>query len=323
MTGRTLHAPRAQFAMDAARSLFFAVFRQALPADEPEIVRLLAAIGWHFEATLASGRTAWMVEELQATFGLNRRAADAAAREAWDLWMQTRLEDVVLSRAMSAGAPARSAPEAGAGAGRAHVSDWVRLDGELPDRGLLLHLSAGNRKMAAWGLSAAGATVGKPRDWVGVFGRRGLPPAGKGAARRSWLNERESVGRLADEDSMPIRWLGDEAALEAHLDRGGLALVAVDDQGLAERRAGRLFGREADLAVLPWALAAKHPTSLLQVGRLRDKTHLVRLAQPARQPEDGALDPIATLGLLEDDVRRRPGHYAMTLVDQRMRRPPL
>ncbi len=307
MTPRTLHAPRAQFALDLARTAFFGVFRQALPADEPEVLRLLAAIGWHFEATLSPGRTAWMVEELVASFALNPRAADAAAREAWDLWMQTRLEDVVLSRVVRGGAP----------------GTWVRVEGEVPERGLLLHLSAGNRRMAAWALAEAGVARGREPGWLGVYGLRGLPPVGRGSARRSWLNERESRARLADEDTLPMRWLGDEEALRRHVEGGGLAIVAADDRGFREMRHGVLLGRPTPLASLPWALATTHPVALLSVERLRDKTHLARISAVARRRATGggpgAVDREATLGLLEDDLRRRPGHYAMTLVERRLR----
>ncbi len=291
----TLHPPRAQWVLDAARFGFRSVFQQALPPDEPELLRLLAAVGWHIEAALSPGRTVWMVEELQATFGLNRAAAIAAAREAWDLWMQSRLEDAVLSRVES-------------------TAGWVRLDGALPERGLVLHLSAGSRKMAAWALADAGEKAGRPRGWVGAFGKRGLPPTGEGARRRSWLNRRDAAERRAAEDELPVTWIEDEPALGRHLQAGGLALVGVDDRGFRDTRAGTLFGRPGPLAELPWTLARQHPTVLLGVERLRDKTHLVRLF-PAHGGEQ------AILQALEADVRRRPGHYAMTLVDWRMRGP--
>lgn len=288
-----LHPPRAQWLFDAARLTFRRGFQQVLPPDEPEVLRLVAGLGWHVEAALSPVRTAWMVEELERTFGLNRKAADAAAREGWDLWMQGRLEDAVFSRLDD-------------------VARWVRVAGQVPERGLVLHLSAGSRKMAAWGLAHHGRARGRGDRWVGVFGRRGLPPVGKGATRRSWLNERDAAERREEEDRLPWAWLEDEDALSAHLARGGLALVAVDDRGFRHLEPGALFGRPSPLARAPWALAQAHPTSWMGVERLRDKTHLVRVHPSPGHEQD-------VLGALEADLRRRPGHYAMTLFDRKMR----
>ncbi len=286
-----LRPPRAQWVFDAARLLFRRGFHHALPPDEPEVLRLLAGLGWHVEAALSPVRTAWMVEELQVTFGLNRKAADAAAREGWDLWMQARLEDAVFSRLEAA-------------------QRWVRVVGTVPERGLVLHLSAGSRKMAAWGLAEHGRALGRGDRWLGVFGRRGLPPVGKGSARRSWLNEQDAAERLAEEDLLPWAWLEDERALAAHLGRGGLALVAVDDRGFEQLVPGVLLGRPGPVATLPWELAGVHGASWMGVERLRDKTHLVRVHPGAGVDVQAAL---------EADLRRRPGHYAMTLVDRKMR----
>lgn len=288
-----LRPARAQWALDAARYGFRALFEQALPPDEPEVLRLLAGLGWHAEAMLSPVRNEWLVEELQASFGLNRAAADAGAREAWDLWMQGRLEDAVIARLAS-------------------TAGWVRLEGALPESGLVLHLSAGSRKMAAWALAEAGAKAGRPRGWVGVHGRRGLPPSGEGARRASWLNRWDAADRLRADDMLPVRWIEEEDSLRRHLDSGGLAVVAVDDRGFTDNVAGTLFGRPTALATLPWTLASEFPTVLLSVERLRDKTHLARLLSAPGGPE-------AMLAALEADVRRRPGHFAMTLVDWRMR----
>lgn len=293
-----IHQPRFQFALDAVRTVFNALFREALPADEPEILRLLAGVGWHFEAVFSTGRTRWMVQELSRTFGISGRAADAAAREAWDLWMQARLEELMLPRWVGAAQPSR---------------DWVRFDGALPERGLVLHLRAGSRMMAAWAFAERAREAGLPADWVGVFGRRGLPPEGRGAVRRSWLNQRDAVRRRREEDSLPVAWLEDEQALEAHLTAGRLALVAVDDQGFEHREPGLLFGQPLPMGGLPWRLMKEHPTQWMAVERLRDKTHRVELHAAA------GLDRATLLGRLEDDVRRRPGHYAMTLFEHRMR----
>ncbi len=290
MTG--IHPPRAQFLLDAARATFWVCFRGALPSDEPEVLRLLAGLGWHVEAALSKGRTVWLEEELQRTFGLNPPAARAAAREAWDLWMQARLEEVVLPQLVRERAP---------------VEAWVRLEGELGGGGVVLHLAAGSRKMAAWALSE-----GREPGWVGIFGRRGLPAQGKGAARATWLNRWEAKTRRREENTLPFRWLEDEEALERHLGGGGLALLGVDDPGFQDQRAGTLFGQPTDLPTLPFALATRHPTYLLHMERRRDKTHQARI-------EVSQDDATAQLAALEADVRRRPGHYAMTLVDRRMR----
>lgn len=293
-----MHQPRFQFGLDAVRALFNALFREALPADEPELLRLLAGVGWHFEAGFSPGRTRWMVEEVSRTFGLSGRAADAAAREAWDLWMQARLEELMLPRWVNA---AQSSGE------------WVRFEGSLPERGLVLHLRAGSRMMAAWGLAERGCAAGHPVGWVGVFGRRGLPPEGRGSVRRSWLNQRDARRRRREENSLPIAWLEDERALEAHLSAGGVAIVAVDDQGFEDREPGVLFGQQVSMGVLPWRLRDEFPSCWMGVERLRDKTHRVELHDAT------GLDDAALLTVLEQDVRRRPGHYAMTLVEHRMR----
>lgn len=295
-----LHAPRFQFALDVARTVFNAVLREVLPPDEPELLRLAAGLGWHFEAVLSPGRTAWMEQELSATFGLTGRGAVAAAREAWDLWMQARLEELMLPRWVAVGVPSRS---------------WVRLDlpAGLPERGLVLHLHAGSRRMAAWALAEAGAAAGRPADWVGIFGRRGLPLDGKGAARRTTLNQRDAERRRREDDALPIVWLEDEDALVAHLARGGLALVAVEDRGFVDEPPGTLFGRARPMPTLPWTLAAANPTVWMTAERLRDKTHRVVLHDAA------GMGPAEVLSALEADVRRRPGHYAMTLFELRAR----
>lgn len=293
-----LHAPRLQFALDAARTVFNVVMREALPPDDPELLRLAAGLGWHFEAVLSPGRTAWMEQELAATFGLSGRSAVAAAREAWDLWMQARLEELMLPRWVAVGVPS---------------TDWVRLEGPLPERGLVLHLHAGSRRLAAWALAEAGVAQGRPARWVGIFGRRGLPLDGRGAARRTTLNRKDAERRRREDDALPIVWLEDEAALDAHLARGGLALVAVDDRGFAEEPPGRLFGRVRPMPTRPWALAAEHPTVWMSAERLRDKTHRVALHDAAGRA------PAEVLADLEADVRRRPGHYAMTLFELRYR----
>ncbi len=293
-----IHQPRFQFALDAVRTVFNAVFREALPADEPEILRLLAGVGWHFEAVFSSGRTRWMVQELSRTFGISGRAAEAAAREAWDLWMQARLEELMMPRWVLAAQSSR---------------EWVRFDGTLPERGLVLHLRAGSRMMAAWAFAERAQAAGLPPDWVGVFGRRGLPPEGRGAVRRSWLNQRDADRRRREDDSLPVAWLEDELALQAHLAARKLALVAVDDQGFTHREPGILFGQPLPMGGLPWELMKEHPTQWMSVERLRDKTHRVVLHDAAGQ------DRATLLARLEADVRRRPGHYAMTLVEHRMR----
>jgi hypothetical protein len=212
--------------------------------------------------------------------------------------MQARLEELMLPRWVNA---ARSSGE------------WVRLGGAFPERGLVLHLRAGSRMMAAWALAERARAGGRPEGWVGVFGRRGLPPEGRGSVRRSWLNERDAVNRRREEDSLPIVWLEDERGLLAHLAAGGLAIVAVDDQGFADREPGVLFGQQVSMGVSPWQLMLEYPTHWMAVERLRDKTHRVELHDAT------GLERAALLVLLEEDVRRRPGHYAMTLVEHRMR----
>lgn len=72
--------------------------RNVLPPDEPEVLRALAASFWRVERAGRPARHAALVAAARDGLGVSSRAAESLAREAQDVDLQRRLEELILGR---------------------------------------------------------------------------------------------------------------------------------------------------------------------------------------------------------------------------------
>ena len=80
------------------RALLVEVARGGLPPETPEILRAASAVWARVEAQVRPDRAAAMVEVAKTFFGESPRAAEAMLREAHDVDVQRRLEELLLWR---------------------------------------------------------------------------------------------------------------------------------------------------------------------------------------------------------------------------------
>ncbi len=72
--------------------------RNGLPPEEPEVLRALAGLSWRLELQTRGARAAAWLAAAHDIFGANVRTAEALLREAHDLDLQRRLEDLLVGR---------------------------------------------------------------------------------------------------------------------------------------------------------------------------------------------------------------------------------
>ncbi len=253
--------------------------RNVLPPDEPEVLRTVAGIGWHVEHTIRSDRARAFVAEAQRVFGVGARAAEGLAREAHDVDLQRRLEELVLGRVE---------PE--------WLDRYVELSGlETTDPpSIYLALGAPHPLVAVRALAHV-----RP-------GLCALHPAAASPARASpadrWLHRRFTELRVR----VPVLWASDLNAVAVALsERRGVH--AVINRARAGGAAGDVEEAIAGGAVLGLPLArflADHPLAplrLVLVHRERDKRWRVEITPPVQTYE------IAPK--LAAHVRRWPGQH--------------
>lgn len=219
---------------------------ETLPTDQPEILRFMAGVGWRVEKQWRRQRAALMVEEARATFGVNMRTAQALAREAHDVDLQSRLEELVVPR-LAAG----------------ELDSLVRVTGTLGP-GLMVLPRMGNWLMAvaavAWRHPGTVVMAGQvnPSGWV----------------RKVLFREREK-----EEARLPVMWERDAGALSEHLRAGRLVMCRLEDRGWTSYRREKFLGRVAMLARDPWD-AARHagvPVWPTEIHREHDKSWALRV----------------------------------------------
>lgn len=287
--------PTWQIAIDLARWAATTVVREGVPPEEPELVRFMAGVGWRAHARATPTRWAMMVDELRRTFGLSVRTAESAAREAYDLGLQARIERLLVPRL---------GPEA--------LADWVRLDGEVRGPALVVYPHAGHVLMLVAALStrAPGLTV---------FSARGSPPRQRrsvGMVRDTLVNRHLVRRKDREEERLPVRWVTTVDAAEATLRAGGVVAAAFDDRNWTRWRPVPLCGRTALLSPEPWELARRVGAPVLPATVLRehDKSHLVTVGGPIAPRLEAYLHDHA-----EPWLRANPGHYGDWLVTCRIR----
>ncbi len=287
--------PMLQLPFDLLRWGFETLMREGLPPDEPELVRLLAGVGWRLEARLTRGRWAMLVDEVRRTFRVSVRTAESAAREAYDVGLQARLEELIVPRL---------GPET--------LTEWARVRGTVAPGSLVVYPHAGSLPVLVAALAWA-------HPGLVVFRARGVAPPDRRAigSIAPTLVNRHLALRHGEEDSrLPVRWTNDPADIAHTLRSGGIAAAAFDDRAWPTYRPSLLLGREALLSPDPWdiAAAAGVPVVPAFVHRELDKTHVVELRPPIAPDLGTYLRDHA-----EPWLRNNPGHYADWLGSCRIR----
>ncbi|GDX81416.1 hypothetical protein LBMAG42_32270 [Deltaproteobacteria bacterium] len=253
--------------------------RNVLPPDEPEVLRALAGLGWRAENAIRHARADAFLVEARRLSGVGGLAAEALAREAQDVDLQRRLEELVLGRV---------------------EPQWLERYAEL----------SGVDPLDAPALYVA---LGAPHPLVGVRAlaavRPGLcalhpasvePPSASIADR--WMHRRFTELRLR----VPVLWATDVAAGSGALAEGR-GVHAVITRARAGGAAGDIEEAITGGAVLGLPLdrfLAQHssaPIRLVLVHRERDKRWRVEITPPVQTHE------IAPK--LAAHVRRWPGQH--------------
>lgn len=253
--------------------------RNALPPDEPEVLRALAGLGWRAENALRHARADAFLVEARRLPGVGGLAAAALAREAQDVDLQRRLEELVLGRVEPQWLPR-----------------YAELSGLDPSDspGLFLGLSAPHPLVGVRALAAA------------VPGLCALHPepastADNGAIDR-WMHRRFRELRLR----VPVLWTSALAAADLALAEGR-GVHAVINRARAGGAAGDIEEAIVSGTVLGLPLhrfVAERPTApirLVLVHRERDKRWCVEITAPVHA------DEIAPK--LAAHVRRWPGQH--------------
>lgn len=253
--------------------------RESFPVESPEVLRFVAGLGWRLERRLRPRRAAVMEEEARRRFGVSEVTAAAISREAHDTSLQARLEELLIPRA------------------EARVLDaYVRVEGELPPRGLIGLCRAGNPLLAM-------AAIAWRRPGLVVVQR----PPGEGA--RSGSGRRMGRAFESEQSRLPILWEADATAIPTHLAHGRTVVVCWDDRALSRMSPAPFLEGVARLSEIPWGHGPLTPAF---IHRLPDKSWTLRLGPPeaerARMLREQA----------EPWLRAHPGQYLAFLTDCRM-----
>ncbi len=251
--------------------------RNVLPPDEPEVLRALAAGLWRLERAGRPERHLALVAAARSGLGVSSRTAEALAREAQDVDLQRRMEELILGR-MEPWWHERYLVVEGVPAGDTPV--------------LFLGLGAPHPLAAVLALAAArpGLCALHPA----------LPPGGARADRL--LASRFNLMR----ERVPALWSSRVEDGAAAL-REGRSVHAALRRDLAGGPAGDPLRaiEEGTVLGVPWATltqsarAAGAEVRTVEVNRERDKRWCVRVGSPV---SDGELPR-----RLADHLRRWPG----------------
>ncbi len=234
-----------------------------LPPDSPEVLRALGALLWRLERQGRPGRHAALVAAARRELGMSARTAEALAREAQDVDLQRRLEELILGR----------------------LEPWWldrylvvdELSAEGPPA-LYLGLAAPHPLAAVLALASA-----RP-------GLCALYPACPPSQSRADQLLYERFSRMRER--VPARWTSDVAAASAAFSEGrsAHAVLGADAGGagaggsLGAIERGRVLG-------VPWpslaaaARAAGAEVRAVEVSRQRDKRWCVRVSPPLSDDE--------------------------------------
>lgn len=234
------------------RSALVTTARESLPPENPEVLRFFSGLLWRWERRGRRERATALADEARRLLGCSLRTANTLAREAHDVSLQARLEELVLPRMDPM-----------------LLELYLRQDGELPERGVVVLPRAGNPllliTLLAWRRPGLVCMQRRPLD--GARGRIGTAMARRFEAEQSRL---------------PVLWEPDPQALASHLDAGRLVALAFDDRFWPDLRPTPLMGRTALLSDHPWAVAraADVPVTPAFIHREQDKMWRVTVQPP-------------------------------------------
>lgn len=234
------------------RSALVTTARESLPPENPEVLRFFSGLLWRMERRGRHERANALADEARRLLGCSTGTAATLTREAHDVSLQARLEELVLPRMDPA-----------------LLDLYLRQDGDLPDRGVVVLPRAGNPLMLvtllAWRRPGLVCMQRRPLD--GARGR-----VGTAMARRF----------EAEQSRLPILWEPDPQALGGHLAAGRLVALAFDDRFWPDLRPTPMMGRTALLSDHPWAVAraAGAPVTPAFIHREQDKLWRVTVQPP-------------------------------------------
>ncbi len=260
------------YARAYVRALMVECVRGGLPADAPEVIRAASAVAWHVESWVRPGRAAALAQEAARRFDVPHGAARAMAREASDVDLQRRIEEVVL-----------------AGVEPFWLGRYARVEGlaAADPPALLVGLGAPHPLLCAYALAVA-----RP----GLVALHGLCTAAEApCAADRWLRERFTEWR----ERLPVTWEADPACVGAVLRSGRPVYAVVQPQpgaggvGLDDPT---VLGRPLTAVVA--SLPPGTPVRAALVHRERDKRWWVEVTPP--------LVGAALVDTLSAHVRRWP-----------------
>lgn len=227
--------------LDGARWAAAYLVGGLFPPEEPELVRLAAALASPIEAAIFSARSRRRREIATAHLGIPPRAARALERESNEIDVQSRVEAIMLPRLPAA-----------------ELARWVRVQGEPPGAPFLaLAPSVGSWMAVVVGLAQVTA------DLVAVDP---LPRPDAPLAKA-----RHALHARARKDS-PAQWEPDVMATVAHLRAGRAVVARADLRAWGPGAPGEV--REGGVLA---AAAAGVPIVPVVATRQQDKTWLVRV----------------------------------------------
>ncbi len=292
--------PAIRAGIELARLAAEEAVRGALPGDAPEILRLVAGVGWRTERWLHPTKDAQMRDELRRTFGMNVRTAEAAAREAHDLRLQARLESFVV--------PHMSDRE---------FDDVARVKGRLAGPALVTYAHAGPKVVLLRALARVApglVAFGAPDD---AFSPAPGSASGHAERRRGRPTATRRLRRRAeDAEALPVVWERSMAELGRALDEGRVVAVPYDSRLFTTYDRVPYLGRAGWLSPEPWRLAEERriPVVPATIRRERDKRYVVQVRAPIAPNLAAYLAEHA-----EPWLRANPGHYAGWLAECRVR----
>ena len=206
------------------------IARGILPPESPEVLRAIAGLTWRFEGYVRRPRGGILTERARAS-GASTRSVEGMVREALDLDLQRRLEELILPRVEPEWLDRYAVTEP---PGEAHGT-------------LLIGLSSPHPLIAVAALSTVFPAMGS------------VPPLA--ATGTSWAARRLQAHFDHNRAQMRVLWLAPEQ-LTAHLANGHPAFVTT------ERIAG---GPLAPAHAAHLAIVGEVPTRPVLVHRARDK----------------------------------------------------
>lgn len=245
-----------RWAIQSVGHLLEETARGALPPEEPGVLRLLSGVAWRLDRALAPVRAAHMAEEVRRTFGVSGATLASVVREAHDVGLQARLEELLVPRLDDA-----------------QLARFVQVTPNIRALGgpaLVVYPHAGN-------LLVLLAALARRTEGLVVFAER--EGGGAPSARRRGRRE-------AEEARLGITWETDPEALAGHFAAGRVVAAAFDDRGWRRYAPVTFLGRPALLSPEPWEVCVRMgvPVVPASIHRGRDKVN--RLAIGAPRPAD-------------------------------------